>query len=290
MNSEAYLVLKIISGVFSGLFTLLAACFAFIARLQDGKHQKTADWFQNRWRTIRDSKWFNLLEIVIEWLLSARNELFAKFISILDSQSQRARVLNIVLNILFITFPWPLLYCLLYGDKNAKLACSVSLTIAPLIVVFLSRILHKKQIISFEVKLLGFFILVTPIFWTTALLNAEILISMVAALILIPVYWICGVGVLMFFSGSLRLRAARFSLFGGLTIALSFVLTFSAFFIGHKALPNAWIPQTLQMLISNVIFDGLTILTTFWLMSQGFIALQHDKAAERIQKKGTTNA
>jgi hypothetical protein len=50
-------------------------------------------------------------------------------------------------------------------------------------------------------------------------------------------------------------------------IPVSFSITMIALLIGHEVNPSAWVPQTLQMLISNVIFDSLTIITTFTILS-----------------------
>ena len=47
----------------------------------------------------------------------------------------------------------------------------------------------------------------------------------------------------------------------------SFPLTLLSLFIGKLASPDGWIPQTLQMLFSNVLCDGITIAATFWLLA-----------------------
>jgi hypothetical protein len=47
-----------------------------------------------------------------------------------------------------------------------------------------------------------------------------------------------------------------------LSIGLSFSLTFAALFVGHHVNPHAWVPQTGQMIASNVVFDGLTVVVT----------------------------
>jgi hypothetical protein len=48
----------------------------------------------------------------------------------------------------------------------------------------------------------------------------------------------------------------------GLSVAGSLSLTLFALYIGHLARPSAWIPQTTQMLVSNTLFDGLTVVAT----------------------------
>lgn len=49
-------------------------------------------------------------------------------------------------------------------------------------------------------------------------------------------------------------------------VSLSFALTILALLVGHIGDPSSWIPKSLQMLISNVIFDGLTMVFTFGLL------------------------
>ena len=49
-------------------------------------------------------------------------------------------------------------------------------------------------------------------------------------------------------------------------VSLSFVVTILALLIGHIGSPDSWIPMTMQMLISNLLFDGFTMVTTFSLL------------------------
>jgi hypothetical protein len=56
--------------------------------------------------------------------------------------------------------------------------------------------------------------------------------------------------------------------FLGFTIALSFTVTMSALIIGYYVSPNSHVPQTMQMMFSNVICDGLTMLFTIILLSK----------------------
>ncbi len=51
-----------------------------------------------------------------------------------------------------------------------------------------------------------------------------------------------------------------------LGICLSFLVTILALFLGHIISPSSWIPQTMQMFISNLLFDGLTMVITFWIL------------------------
>ena len=54
--------------------------------------------------------------------------------------------------------------------------------------------------------------------------------------------------------------------FIGISIGLSFSITFIAFLIGNLINDQSYVPQTFQMLISNVILDGVTLFITIKLL------------------------
>ncbi len=54
----------------------------------------------------------------------------------------------------------------------------------------------------------------------------------------------------------------------GVATAVSFFVTLCAFLIGDQIAPDDWIPQTLQMLLCNVAFDGFTMLATFAILAR----------------------
>lgn len=51
-------------------------------------------------------------------------------------------------------------------------------------------------------------------------------------------------------------------------VSLSLIMTFGAFLVGHYFEPDAYVPQTLQMVASNAIFDGLTFAVTLFVMKR----------------------
>ncbi len=53
----------------------------------------------------------------------------------------------------------------------------------------------------------------------------------------------------------------------GQALGTSFVITMLAFLVGNLISPEALVPQTWQMLISNVLLDGVTLLVTFALIT-----------------------
>ena len=53
----------------------------------------------------------------------------------------------------------------------------------------------------------------------------------------------------------------------GQALGTSFVITLLAFLVGNLISPEAHVPRTWQMLISNVLLDGVTLLATFALIT-----------------------
>ena len=54
----------------------------------------------------------------------------------------------------------------------------------------------------------------------------------------------------------------------GMSVSFSFFVTFFALWAGHTFAASGWVPQTAQMLISNALLDGLTILTTLSILEK----------------------
>jgi hypothetical protein len=102
---------------------------------------------------------------------------------------------------------------------------------------------------------------------TLQILNADIIIAFVAMLVLFPFYWaIIGMPVMGLFMWYTKFDEDKLFPFS-FAVAISFTVTFFAILLGHLANPSAWLPQTFQMLMSNVIFDGFTMVATLMILS-----------------------
>jgi hypothetical protein len=49
-------------------------------------------------------------------------------------------------------------------------------------------------------------------------------------------------------------------------VAGSFSITLIALLLGHAVYPDLWVPQTVQVLIANVVCDGFTLVATLWIL------------------------
>ena len=118
----------------------------------------------------------------------------------------------------------------------------------------------------------------TVIVWTYMLLRLSIYYATPIMLVLFPIYWIMALLPLALLDKTVitidfKIQEGLILFIFGMTVG--FTVTFVALLVGHVADPSAPVPQTLQMLMSNVIFDGLTMVLTFaillWAVKRGWL-------------------
>ncbi|MBA7688469.1 hypothetical protein ES703_96951 [subsurface metagenome] len=111
-------------------------------------------------------------------------------------------------------------------------------------------------------------------------------VATVLAVILIPVYAMAIFFLAVLVGGILESRAENLNRqFEGdafdylvsfsIACAISFSVTLAALLIGHAAHSNAWVPQRISMLLSNVLFDGLTLVVTLFILGQAIKPESH---------------
>lgn len=274
---------KFIFIIISVVFGILAAFFGFYQELQDGKHNNIQKWFEKKWATIKQSKWLSLPEKIIWWFLSLRKNITKKVMNSLDDASLFTKIWGILLFfgsiiimavlvlirwgvfaiLIYILFSLPVLYDLI-SSFNSKLTESKN-KLSELLEIYFNTfcILHFS--------LLSIFIILQ-------ILKLSIITSFLLLILLLPFYWfIILIPILPFqFIGKLVTFKKdndgdfeiEYLVSISLAVAISFPITYLAFIFGNIANPNSWIPNTLQMLISNVIFDGSTFATTFFFLSK----------------------
>lgn len=107
----------------------------------------------------------------------------------------------------------------------------------------------------------------TGIGWVNFLLSKNIALAMVGLSLSFPLLsLILSMGIFGMV-GNFKYIRREDIFFLGLTVVLSFTVTMSALIIGYYMSPNSHIPQTMQMMFSNVICDGLTMLCTIIILS-----------------------
>lgn len=275
MSPDNIWIIKVILGCLSGLFGVLAAVLTFFETAQNEKYEDTRAWFGAKWEAINRSRWLTLPEQAIQWFVQASKkdlmEILGRFISAWMLQSISVFV------VIFMVFA-SLYYWGVYG--------------AILIVILSPPIIIEAGANGyFEVKLLGerlsrlylgFSVLVVfggaVIVWTYLLLGLSVYYAAVIMLVLFPVYWLATFTPLFVMeefgitpNDKLRDKLVLFIL----GVAVGFTVTFVALLVGHVADPPAHIPQTFQLLVSNIIFDGLTMVVTLailsWAVGRGWL-------------------
>lgn len=140
--------------------------------------------------------------------------------------------------------------------------------------------LQYKNKIEFSTKIDTLLALAfaTPTFagtviWLDIALRFYIVYALAVILTLLPVF-ILFLGFSMFMlgyvvyedMGRLLMHVDKW-VFVGMATAVSFSITPLSFLVGHLALPTSWIPKTIQMIMTNVICDGLTMYATLVILS-----------------------
>lgn len=295
MTGSSFLVIKIILGVVSGLFGILAAFFTFLDVAYEDKHEKTRAWFRAKWIAVSDSPWLTLPERIIEWLLRFKtlaSQTWSNYAWRLFTKPSTVRFVNITVFSLFAL--GCLFHSLLYGIYLSACMILLLLTVFGVTAPIAARLLRTlgymkdgRRTARIDYRKVGetadsrypylvlFYSLAfygsTAVLWILIMLKIDICLSTLIMTAMSPLYWL--ITGLAFYPCLQMLKSPRnlnsqhaFYLFN-FAIAISFTITFLALLVGHIASPEAWVPQTFQMLLSNVLFDGVTLLVAFMILA-----------------------
>jgi hypothetical protein len=262
MNPSSWWTLKIIFGGTAAVFGLLAACCTFVDVVM-GKNQKgIKTWFRRRWEGVESNRWRDFPEGVIGKLLAFKRNL-RRYIDRVAKASDVFDMVVVKSSPLIVGVVW----FFFWGIGPA--VGGFLLCILCIVLIFFVKSLPDKFYGAIGIAFFGCMISV-PFLILWYALGASIFYASAVMILLLP---ILGTYFAFFFLlflretwisdiiGEQNLLALAFAL------AVSFTLTFVAFLAGHLSEPDAWIPQTLRMLISNVVFDGATFMATIWFIT-----------------------
>ncbi|MEE8391936.1 MAG: hypothetical protein V3S14_14220, partial [Anaerolineae bacterium] len=126
-----------------------------------------------------------------------------------------------------------------------------------------------KAIVSVLIIALCLFWIATGLALLKVVLGLNIVLATLVMIVLLPAYALSIglplVGLADCVGRSQESRANWFAF--GMTMAASFSITMIALMVGYMADSTCWVPKTMQMLGSNVIFDGLTMLATIMILT-----------------------
>ncbi|HEV7643750.1 MAG TPA: hypothetical protein VGO50_07350 [Pyrinomonadaceae bacterium] len=272
MNADTFFLIKVVCAIIGSLFGLTGALFTFLDTAENEKTEKTQAWFRGKWEAINKSRWLSLPENTTRWLLSSKNSLLK-----LEKQVP-PRFLNLIgLTIPFLLFASCFIY---WGMKIAFLAFIISAPIISFIILGRFPLIFVQMGLAklFVIPLLAVFIitgLLTTFLWLQIILHQNPNSAAIVMSLLAPVFWMAisllllgPIHVYTFGEKRKKKELEDFLIYLSIGVVGGLTITLWAMAIGHLVEPSAYVPQTLQMLISNVIFDGLTMAITFAILSK----------------------
>ncbi len=276
MSGSFVSIVKTLFQLLAGMFVLLAALFTYWEVAQQGQHERTRRWFRAKWVTVSSSEWLRMPQRAITWLLRCKDLLSAPRLYEAWERVGMRNVVSPTLPLVLGIASW-----IIWGLWPAIALLVVAMPIA---LARFSRSAHRFLYTKLTVSVFTLYMVsslsATVVLMTAVLLKMRIHHAAAAMLFLLPVYCAAASQAVTFGVFILRLgygvaaiiltrtpprRDAYLPDFGWLlsfTLAASFAITFLALLIGSIADPSAWVPQTLQMLLSNVVFDAATVVTT----------------------------
>jgi hypothetical protein len=296
MSQEAIHIVKFIFGAIAGLFGIAAAFFRAWEVKRNDYHEPIREWFRRKWISINNSFWLALPEKVINWLLR-----FVEFVNknvLLLYSSLMLKIGDNKRNHLAILFIFSIariiaLFALLnvftfnvgsFSD-DAKTALFIVLTIYLFGVVpsIISRI-TKTEI--FWIKNFGIITYKSIFAIYSALLMFFPYLSYALSLpIERTMIHIFTISFSIFFTYTVVLQShfnlerfkaphnkfkydkiGEYIKFFMFSFSISLIITSSSLWLGKACCPNLEVSKTLQLFLSNAIFDCLTVVTTILLL------------------------
>jgi hypothetical protein len=272
MNTDAVSLLKLFFGLISSGLVIVAAWFEFQNRAQTKQDRdRTRDFYGQKWMAINNTGVLDLPEKAVVWGLGA-------------IERAMERVMGLLLNIpmktsAIIYAATPILLGIgTWVQSGWRIVLVLTVPVVSSVINFYFFKLRKSSAILILIASVAMMVTgglcwaIEVILCLKLTLGAQIVYSALVLTLLLPVTGFMVIFPLMLVSiianpyGNNFFNYKFFTIFGT-TIAMSFSVTLIALLIGHFADPSSWIPQTLQMLLSNVFFDGLTVLATIKILS-----------------------
>lgn len=284
MSETGLLIIKTVCNSLAGLFLVLGALCVFWGKWQHGRHEKTREWFRNKWSVIGSSRWLTMPETVICWVLDTRTRIAKKIPDWWNTMFETVWGLAVTVVVVFLAY---VAFWHQWGSAGFIIFTIIGL---PMLVMTILETLtvsargplaHVRQAILKSPVFIGAYglsfgalLAVGATIWLLWLLRFETIYAVFATILLIPVYWMFILWLVVVVERAwekasrhaLSENAHKLALPFSIAVAASFSVTLLALLLGHAVYPDLWVPKTFQMLISNVLCDGFTLLTTFWIL------------------------
>lgn len=261
MSPDSWWTLKILFGAMAGLFALLAGLMTFLDIIKEDDQGSVQEWFRQRWKVMKESRFRDLPERAIGAIVSIKNS-YTK--NVMDYYDKKWVLKTVVLS----CAPLMAIACFLqWGLTAAMIGFAVALPLS------LSRaVKFFSNLVTRAPAWLGLLyyppcLVSIPVLYTAVALQQDIFVASALMVMVLPFSW-------FYVSVPLAVLVPVFSsvkednVFAvGIAVVVSFTVTFLSFLLGHLAEPENWVPQTLQMLVANVVCDAITFLATIYLLS-----------------------
>jgi hypothetical protein len=270
MNTSSLNVIKTVSWIIAAMAGLFAAWFELRDRWQtEDDRQRTRTYYRKIWQTIQQTGLLLLPEKAIAGFLTTKTALVAKARGLSNSLPD-----SIIMPLMFTTPVAGFVVGWFASGWILALVLSVPMTIFP-VLVFLNEtgmvnLPNNDAIDSVVVINHCLFWLATGLVLLKVVLSLNIVIATLVMTTLFPFYALFIAIPLVGLADSVghRFQESKPNWFVfGMALVASFSITMISLLVGHVADSTCWVPKTMQMLGSNVIFDGLTMLATIMILT-----------------------
>jgi hypothetical protein len=268
----------VLGPVFVAFFGMLAALSKIIDIAQSGKSPQFTDLFMRWSQSIRNSGILNIHITTIELFLQHKTDLFGRvaLIAFDEFMDKHIKFYGGML-LLFIIYN---LYIEYDADWLKNGYFILHIIFAAFTVVFVSANQKKAGPVSrnpLRLGVTGFCVAAVYVLVETAL-YAPLFFSTLFIILFFPIFIIAsyiGLALIFDFQSAIRFEITSNSRIIELSVGAGFsvALTLCGLTLGHLLYPHSPVPQTLQMITANAVFDGLTVVTTIivlqWAVAPG---------------------
>jgi hypothetical protein len=247
----------------AGLFAIVAAYLSYREVACNDNHDAVKDWFKEKWILLNNSGWLSMPEKIIGLVLYLKNDA-AETLSDFVSGRAQAKVIFILY---FIALSSASIY-----HSGIFVAVIVILSCLPF--MYFGYNYKLDELLELRPKYIGHFYgflisIYSFYLWTVLFVETEIFLSAAISSLLLPVFWFS-----IFTPIAIAIHARNPDsnidedtlIIVGFSFAVSFCITLIAILIGKVSYPSAPLPQTIQMLLINTLFDGVTMLATIYIL------------------------
>ena len=286
LNQQGLFLLKVICGSVAAVAGIVAAWFELRDRGQtDEQRLRTRTRYGRAWQGIQDTGILQMPESNIRRLLDAKRRAVDSILKAYDT------IPTGVLTGMILTSPL-LAFLAVWLRLNLAIALALAIPVGAFSILIRSRDLgilrsrRTSRITSFldsnAFRVLAFSLLsgtwvAVGFIWLRFLLTKGLLVAVFGILVSVPLYLVYLPFAFSIVSFVLEdMRAARRikrlpdedeMTLVGVAVAVSFAVTLVALLAGHFAARDAPVPQTVQMVMSNVVCDGITVFATLRILA-----------------------